>query len=70
MVFCEKELLTVTAPDAELVDLTVTYEFMASSEDASMTELCSQIVVTQIAVRIEMNDLQIRVLFEYCLNRT
>ena len=70
MVLCEKELIPVTASDAELVDLTVTYKFMASSEDTCMAELRAEIIITQIAVRIEVNDLQIRILFENSPYRT
>ena len=54
------------AADAELMDLSVPDQVVAPADYAGMAQFGPQVIVPQVRVGIEVDDLDIRVLFQHC----
>ena len=58
------EFLPQAAADAELMDPAVAKQVMAAADDTGMAQPCPQIIVPKIGVGIEMDDMEVRILFQ------
>ena len=68
MVRALDEFAAVAGADAELVDMAVAYQFPRAAHDRRVRERLTQIILPEVSVRVEMDDVQIRIFRCYCLN--
>ena len=64
--FCKCKFFPLSASNTELVNASVSQHVMASADDTGMTQFCTEIILSQIGMRVKMDDVHFRKTLVYC----